>query len=401
MKNIYLLPYFLIGFSYTFLLYNKIFFGVSLLLGIITLFFLNKKSIKLKLKFNDNKINFFFFLTVFFFLISSIFSIKPERSILVTIYFIFFVILSLNLFHVLQKREDDYKKIIKIFIISTIINILIIFSYNIYESGLIVGDLEIYGIKKYKGLLNIFSILVLILFFFKRSKLFLLPLILILPSLYLSNSNAPVLGFLGGSIVFIAYKMIKKFNINKISFFTLAIFFTILVGLFIKELPNKFDQNSINTFNFKIPISILDAHRQFIWGFSLSKFYENPFFGYGPDTSNFIKDGQRVIGSEFTVTMKFIPSHPHNYVIELLLETGLIGTISFIMFIIMLNYKIFNKANHRQKSFLIFFNGYFWGASLVNFSFWQAWWQCSYFFLLFLMAIKIIKFSNKGQNETL
>ena len=74
-------------------------------------------------------------------------------------------------------------------------------------------------------------------------------------------------------------------------------------------------------------------------------------FGYGPDTSNFIKDGQRVIGSEFTGTMKFIPSHPHNFVIELLLETGLIGTISFIMFIIMLNYKIFNKANHRQKSF--------------------------------------------------
>ena len=99
--------------------------------------------------------------------------------------------------------------------------------------------------------------------------------------------------------------------------------------------------------------------------------------------------------------MKFIPSHPHNFVIELLLETGLIGTISFIMFIIMLNYKIFNKANHRQKKFFNFFNGYFWGASLVNFSFWQAWWQSSYFFLLFLMAIKIIEFSNKGQDETL
>ena len=223
MKNIYLLPYFLIGFSYTFLLYNKIFFGVSLLLGIITLFFLTKKSIKLKLKFSDNKINFFFF-NSFFFLISSIFSIKPERSILVTIYFIFCNI-KFKFISCITKKEDDYKKIINIFIISTIINILIIFGYNIYESGLIVGDLEIYGIKKYKGLLNIFSILVLILFFFKRSKLFLLPLILILPSLYLSNSNAPVLGFLVGSIVFIVYKMIKKFNINKISFFTLALLF--------------------------------------------------------------------------------------------------------------------------------------------------------------------------------
>ena len=42
-------------------------------------------------------------------------------------------------------------------------------------------------------------------------------------------------------------------------------------------------------------------------------FMKNQFFFYGPDTSNFIKDGQRVIGSEFTGTMKFIPSHPHNF----------------------------------------------------------------------------------------
>ena len=72
-------------------------------------------------------------------------------------------------------KKKLYKKFVNIFIISTIINILIIFVYNIYESGLITGDLEIYGIKKYKGLLNIFSILAVILFFFKKSKLFLIP----------------------------------------------------------------------------------------------------------------------------------------------------------------------------------------------------------------------------------
>ena len=157
MKNVYLLPYFFIGFSYTFLLYNKIFFGVSLILGIITLFFLNKESIKLRFKFEDNLINIFFFLTIFFFLISSTISIKPERSILVTIYLVLFIVLSLNLFHVLLTKETYYEKFINIFITSTIINILIIFVYNIYESGVLTGDLEIFGIKKYKGLLNIFS----------------------------------------------------------------------------------------------------------------------------------------------------------------------------------------------------------------------------------------------------
>ena len=60
-EGVGLCSYFLIGFSYTFLLYNKIFFGVSLILGIITLFFLNKESIKLRFKFEDNLINIFFF----------------------------------------------------------------------------------------------------------------------------------------------------------------------------------------------------------------------------------------------------------------------------------------------------------------------------------------------------
>ena len=139
MKNVYLLPYFLIGFSYTFLLYNKIFFGVSLILGIITLFFLNKESIKLKFKFEDNLINIFFFLTIFFFLISSLTSIKPERSILVTIYLVLFIVLSLNLFHVLLTKETYYEKFINIFITSTILNILIIFVYNFPNLIFLIG----------------------------------------------------------------------------------------------------------------------------------------------------------------------------------------------------------------------------------------------------------------------
>ena len=395
MKKVFLLPYLLIGFSYTFLLYNKIFFGVSLVLGILSLFFIQKDNFSLRLKFSDNKINLFYFLTIFFFLISSIISIKPERSILVIIYFVFFTIISLNLFNLLIKSEDSYKKILNFFIISTIINILIIFFYNIYESEILLGNLKIYGIKKYKGILSIISILVLLLFFFKKSKLFLIPLVCLIPSLYLSDSSAPILGFLIGIFALIFFKVIAKIKLTKIKVFILSIIFISIVGSFVKELPNKFDQNSIDNQNFTIPISLLDAHRQFIWGFSLSKFIEKPFFGFGPDTSNFIEEGQKQIGSKFTGTMNFIPSHPHNFFIELLLETGLAGTLSFLMFIIILNYKILKRANSYQKSFLIFFNGYFWGASLVNFSYWQAWWQCSYFLILSFITAHIFHTSSK------
>ena len=270
----------------------------------------------------------------------------------------FFTIISLNLFNLLIKSEDSYKKILNFFIISTIINILIIFFYNIYESEILLGNLQIYGIKKYKGILSIISILVLLLFFFKKSKLFLIPLVCLIPSLYLSDSSAPILGFLIGIFALIFFKVIAKIKLTKIKVFILSIIFISIVGSFVKELPNKFDQNSIDNQNFTIPISLLDAHRQFIWGFSLSKFIEKPFFGFGPDgpdTSNFIEEGQKQIGSKFTGTMNFIPSHPHNFFIELLLETGLAGTLSFLIFIIILNYKIMKRGKLLSEKFCNFF----------------------------------------------
>ena len=82
---------------------------------------------------------------------------------------------------------------------------------------------------------------------------------------------------------------------------------------------------------------------------------KNLFLGYGPDTSNFIEDGQTVIGSIHTGTMKFIPSHPHNFFIELLLETGIIGTSLFIIFILFLNYRIFHRSNFIEKKIFNFF----------------------------------------------
>ena len=100
------------------------------------------------------------------------------------------------MFNLLIKSEDSYKKILNFFIISTIINILIIFFYNIYESEILLGNLKIYGIKKYKGTLSIISILVLL--YFQEIKTIFNSLICLIPSLYLSDSSAPILGFLLG-----------------------------------------------------------------------------------------------------------------------------------------------------------------------------------------------------------
>jgi len=282
-------------------------------------------------------------------------------------------------------------------VISTILNITVIFFYDLYQSGFLSGSFSSLEIRKYKGVLNIVTIFVLLLVFFKKSIFFLIPLLFLLPSLYISNSNAPLLGIFLGFILCSIYFFIEKIKKKKLLIISLSLLSLLIANIFIKNLPNKFDEHSIKTQKFTIPINILDAHRQFIWGFTISKIKEKPILGFGPDTSNFVEGGQRIINSEHTGTMKFIPSHPHNFLLELLLETGLLGTLSFLFFIFLMNFNLFKKANYIEKFFIIFFNGYYWGASLVNFSYWQAWWQCSYFLILSLITAHIFHNSNKGQ----
>jgi len=386
---------FLVGFSYTLLLYNKIYFGVTLLVGLFSLFFFERHKFKFNFKFDDKRTNFFFILTLGFFLLSSIFSIKPDRSLEVILYLTFFILININFLKFLINNENSFNEIVKFFMVSTILNITIIFFYDLYQSGLFSGNFSSQEVRKYKGVLNIITIFVILLTFFKRSLFLVIPLLLLFPSLYISNSNAPLLGIFSGLILCTIYFFIEKFEKKRFKIFTLGLLSLLVVNIFVKDLPNQFDQNSIDNQKFDIPINILDAHRQFIWGFTISKIKEKPIIGFGPDTSNFVEGGQKIINSEHTGTMKFIPSHPHNFLIELLLETGVLGTLSFLIFIFLINYNLLKKANHIQKFFIIFFNGYYWGASLVNFSYWQAWWQCSYFLILSLITAHIYHNSNK------
>ena len=99
-------------------------------------------------------------------------------------------------------------------------------------------------------------------------------------------------------------------------------------NLFCTKSPQRSPRKNIQDFQFTIPTELIDPHRQFMWGFSI-KIKIKPLFGYGQDTSNFIKGSQKEIGSPYTGDMNFISSHPHNFIIELLLETGFLGLVSF------------------------------------------------------------------------
>ena len=380
----------LIGFSFLFLLLNKIAFGVSLILGILILIFFNLEAIIIKSKRIFKKISKYevlitsFFL--FFFFISAFLSIKPYRSFLVIIYLNLFIILSFFVFLILLENKKKAIFLFKILSISFAANALLIFIYNVI-------NYEFHELSKFKGFVNLMTIFTVLNCFLIKSKFNYITIFLLIPNIIMSGSSASILGILIGIFLCFIFFCYKKLQVlYKLKYFLLTVSFCIsiiLSFLFYKNLPNKFDQKSLANFEFKIPTDLIDHHRQIIWGFSIQKFILRPLFGYGQDSSNFIDGSQVDIGSKYTGDMNFIPSHPHNFLIEILLETGVCGTFFFILLIYIINVRVW-KLNQslKFKLHLIFLNSFFWSSSFVNFSFWLGWWQASYFLLLSLIASK-------------
>ena len=210
-------------------------------------------------------------------------------------------------------------------------------------------------IKRFKGYLNILTILIIILPFIKKTKMNLVSYLFLIPNLWLSNCNSAILGVLIALIAlsfFYIYQNIFRF---KILFYALIFIAVTLSSKILLNLPENLDEESIQTQKFIVPTFLVDAHRQYIWSFSLKKISEKPLLGYGPDTSNFIEGSQEIIGSKYTGTMPYIPSHPHNFLLEIILDTGIIGLVGFIIFIFYYNYQIFRKFNDNGKFLLILF----------------------------------------------
>ena len=380
----------LIGFSFLFLLLNKIAFGVSLILGILILIFFNldviinqSKRIFKKISKYEVLITSFF---LFFFFISAFLSIKPYRSLLVIIYLNLFIILSFFVFLILLENKKKAIFLFKILSISFAANALLIFIYNVI-------NYEFHELSKFKGFVNLMTIFTVLNCFLIKSKFNYITIFLLIPNIIMSGSSASILGILIGIFLCFIFFCLKKLQVlYKLKYFLLTVsvcISIILSFLFYKNLPNKFDQKSLANFEFKIPTDLIDHHRQIIWGFSIQKFILRPLFGYGQDSSNFIDGSQVDIGSKYTGDMNFIPSHPHNFLIEILLETGVCGTFFFILLIYIINVRVWKlHQSLKFKLHLIFLNSFFWSSSFVNFSFWLGWWQASYFLLLSLIASK-------------
>lgn len=140
-----------------------------------------------------------------------------------------------------------------------------------------------------------------------------------------------------------------------------------------------------------VPVWMIDLHRQLIWMFALDLFQHSPWVGFGLNASNYHPMAQLSLveymhGRGFDLAsfgdVKTLPSHPHNWIVEMALDAGLVGLVP------MLGFVIYLFANTLKRYFATFspallaflaVNAVYWGTGLFNFSFWSMWWQVAYF----------------------
>lgn len=123
-----------------------------------------------------------------------------------------------------------------------------------------------------------------------------------------------------------------------------------------------------------LPLWLVDAHRQQIWGFSLDKALERPWFGFGLDRSNYVPGADLML---VKFNQAIVPAHPHNWLIEVLLDSGFVGLAAIIGVLGVLAWRWRRIARQDRALGAAGFGliAAFFASSLLNFSFWTTWWQ--------------------------
>ena len=135
-----------------------------------------------------------------------------------------------------------------------------------------------------------------------------------------------------------------------------------------------------------LPLWLVDYPRQSIWRFAFELVQQNFWFGMGINTINFAPGADAVIPN-YANTLNLIPSHPHNWILEIAAETGVFGLLSLlgaiaVSFIHMIR-KFLQNGDWAYLIAICISVGY-WASGLFNFSFWSAWWQMSFVLIIAL-----------------
>jgi len=116
-------------------------------------------------------------------------------------------------------------------------------------------------------------------------------------------------------------------------------------------------------------------------------------------------NSSKELGNSESETIKYknydwrkLPIHPHNLLVQIILELGLVGFLIYNIFIYKFIRQIiisFNKNNNLLSFALAGFANYYFVA-MISFGIWQFWWVCTTLFLIFNFKILYQKWVQKN-----
>lgn len=291
-------------------------------------------------------------------ILNSIFIGKTFLSLKASLFYLRFAFFILAINFILN--ENSYR--IKYFFLSLFITILFLFSDGIFQK---LFGFNLFGIDMYHSIrvsslfkeelilgsytIKLLPITLALLYFISTKKKLLFSTILIILSLALILISAEKTALIMSILFIILY--IIKLNLNYKLRILLFVFFSFLITstLFFndslqKRIVRQFITN--NASGKYIYTAVHDSH----YKTAFKMFKEKPLFGHGPKMFRIKCSDPKYKINQFSCS-----THPHNYILQLLAETGVVGIFFWLLFYLSI-LKIFFKILifENSKNDLIF-----------------------------------------------
>ncbi len=136
-------------------------------------------------------------------------------------------------------------------------------------------------------------------------------------------------------------------------------------------------------------------HRLYIWQNVLDLISLEPLTGFGANASRIISGLDLSSLSINSHSISLLPIHPHNAVLQILLELGTFGLILYLSFWLSIISSIAasNSIDKETKPFIYTIIATYLAISQSSFDIWISWWLCQIFIIIFYLIA-----CNKSEN---
>ncbi|MGE4529182.1 MAG: O-antigen ligase family protein, partial [Rhodospirillaceae bacterium] len=199
-----------------------------------------------------------------------------------------------------------------------------------------------------------------------------------------TGSRASVAGLAAAAVIALIFLALRKPRL-RLPVLAAAGVVVVAVVAFLLHLGGR---HAEDTGALGLPLWLIDIHRQHIWAFVIERLQENLWFGHGLNAIAHIPGADHLIPG---VDLAYVPSHPHNWMLEMLAEAGVLGfapAAALVALLIGRDAAATAKAGAPRRAARLMLLIAFWVSACFNFSIWAPWWGVTLCFLYLIVSAR-------------